>query len=159
MTTPHALILDAVTLRSVAERMEHRGEAGSARMAHFLARITEICAPVSDEEASEAIAAAVERPNYDDLDPGIRDTVRAVNDAGFFTTDSGDGVSKPPEWFESGDAIPVPHVVVASSPYSLVRDANALARLLGPDWEVEGTFVATSRSAYVFISRPKPVEV
>ena len=32
--------------------------------------------------------------NYNELDPGIRPHVRALNDAGFRTTDSGDGVSK-----------------------------------------------------------------
>lgn len=31
---------------------------------------------------------------YDELDPGIRKHVRALNDAGIKTTDSGDGVSK-----------------------------------------------------------------
>lgn len=33
-------------------------------------------------------------PNYDELDPGIREVVRFLNEAGFTTTDSGDGVSK-----------------------------------------------------------------
>lgn len=159
MTAQHAQILDAVTLRSVAERMDHRGEHGSARMARFLARGAEMCAPIPEPEATAAIAAAVDRPNYDELDPGIRATVRALNDAGFYTTDSGDGVSKPREWYEGGHAIPCPHVVVSASPASVVHDALAIARLLGPEWEAEATFVASSGTAYVFVSRPLPVEI
>ena len=159
MTAPHAQILDAVTLRSVAERMDHRGEHGSARLARFLARGAEMCAPVSEPEATAAIAAAVDRPNYDELDPGIRDIVRALNDAGFYTTDSGDGVSKPQDWYDGGDAIPYPHVVVSSSPHSVVHDATAIAQLLGPEWEAEATFIASSATAYVFVSRPLPVEI
>ena len=36
--------------------------------------------------------------DYGELDPGIRETVRRLNEEGFETCDSGDGVSK----FEKG---------------------------------------------------------
>ena len=45
------------------------------------------------------------------LDPGIRDVVRYLRGKGYETTDSGDGVSKPASWFETGEALPFPHVV------------------------------------------------
>jgi hypothetical protein len=44
-----------------------------------------------------------------ELDPGIRDLVVALNDAGWQTTDSGDGESKP----EDERVFHVRHVVVA----------------------------------------------
>lgn len=46
------------------------------------------------------------------LDPGVRDLVIALRAAGYETTDSGDGVSKPKDWFESGEALPFLHVYV-----------------------------------------------
>lgn len=45
------------------------------------------------------------KETIDALDPGIRDLVIALNDAGFRTTDSGDGVSKA-EDIENEDALP-----------------------------------------------------
>lgn len=52
--------------------------------------------PLSAEEASA-------------LDPGVRDLVIALRDAGFETTDSGDGVSKPQV---DGCTLPFLHVYV-----------------------------------------------
>lgn len=45
-------------------------------------------------------------PPYPHLDPGIREVVRMLNDAGFRTTDSGDGQSK----CEHGIVLAWPHV-------------------------------------------------
>lgn len=44
--------------------------------------------------------------DLDSVDPGIRDVVSKLRSLGFFTIDSGDGHSKPPEW----DPEPVAHV-------------------------------------------------
>jgi len=50
--------------------------------------------------------------NYDELDPGIRETVKWLRSLGHDTTDSGDGRSKPADWYESGEALPYPHVYI-----------------------------------------------
>jgi hypothetical protein len=49
-----------------------------------------------------------QEPLWDELDPGIVDDVRLLWAAGFDPTDSGDGVSKPPE----ERALDEPHVFV-----------------------------------------------
>ena len=159
MNRTHAQLMDAVTLRSVADRMQIRGEAAAATLARQLAKWTEMCVEIPVDLVDEVIAGTVERPNYDELDPGIRATVRLLNDRGFHTTDSGDGRSKPQEWFDTGDAIPYPHVVVASSPAGLAHEALSVARVLGPEWSVDGRFDAATGSAYVFASQPPQVEV
>jgi hypothetical protein len=46
--------------------------------------------------------------NYEELDPGIRDVVKVLRENGFYTTDSGDGVSKT----ERDGVIDFPHVVM-----------------------------------------------
>lgn len=49
----------------------------------------------------------------DDCDPGIRDVVQLLNDHGFETADSGDGVTKfaDPDWADGHwQIIPAPHV-------------------------------------------------
>lgn len=153
-TSTHAHAMDAATLRSVAERMARRGEHGAAKLARLLARLTEQAAPLPEIEAAAAVDTTVRRPDYAELDPGIRETVRQLNDAGFTTTDSGDGVSKPRAAFDDGDAIPYPHVVVSSSPLGLVHDAVAVHQLLGPEWDVEGTFIAENAASFLFLSRP-----
>lgn len=48
----------------------------------------------------------VERIDYDSLDPGIRRVVSLLNELGFSTCDSGDGVSKP----KGEGVIDIPHV-------------------------------------------------
>ena len=90
--------------------------------------------------------------NYDRLDPGIRDTVRLLREAGFETTDSGDGVSKPP----LPGVIPFPHVVVATVPDRLVPDANRCASVLGMNWTVEGTYLPATNTAYLFVRTEVP---
>lgn len=64
--------------------------------------------------------------NYEQLDPGIRETVRFLRDHGFHTTDSGDGVTKP----EDERVFHRPHVVSVVDPEVLVERANYLLWLL-----------------------------
>jgi hypothetical protein len=65
----------------------------------------------------------------DDLDPGIRRTVRLLNNWGFRTSDSGDGRSK---LGTPGEAcmLPVPNVVITSTRKDLLGEADALVHLL-----------------------------
>jgi hypothetical protein len=92
------------------------------------------------------------------LDPGIRDVVVVVNEHGFETTDSGDGVSKPADWYESGEAIPFKHVVVATMPATMVADAERLAVVLGPEWNVEATYQTLTKNAHLFARELVPQE-
>ncbi len=64
------------------------------------------------------------------LDPGIRDTVRRLRDAGFHTTDSGDGVTKlsGPDAMEC--AIAVPNVVIVCDEWDLRKEARRLMGFL-----------------------------
>lgn len=89
-------------------------------------------------------------PDYATLDPGIRDAVELLNRCGFVTTDSGDGVSKPADWYESGEAIPFMHVVIASTPETMVADAERAAHVLGCDWNVEAEYQTLTKTAHLF---------
>lgn len=74
-------------------------------------------------------------PPWDDLDPGIRDTVRALWDAGYEPTDSGDGS-------KAGTmecAIEVAHVFMRCDPADLVRRAGELLILVS-DWPESGDY-------------------
>ena len=74
---------------------------------------------------------------YDDLDPGIREVVRWLNEAGFPTMDSGDGKAK---FDDDGNELPgweggtcgygVPHAIIAVHPHMLVEQADDLVRAL-----------------------------
>lgn len=69
--------------------------------------------------------------NYDELDPGIRDTVRWLDEHGFETCDSGDGESKFEEgWTEDDGAMPFPHVIIHCLRENLVMEADRLAIML-----------------------------
>lgn len=57
---------------------------------------------------------------YDELDPGIRETVRLLHSWGRETTDSGDGKHK------GLDGEPVPHVYIASTKDLVIEEADAL---------------------------------
>jgi hypothetical protein len=92
--------------------------------------------------------------DYSILDPGIAPTVRLLREAGFETTDSGDGESKPPSWFQTGEALPFPHVVVTSHPDTLIPDSEVVQWLLGPTWTVEATYTTHDGVAILFI-RPR----
>jgi hypothetical protein len=82
----------------------------------------------------------VDELNYEELDPGIRDTVRLLNEAGFETCDSGDGVSKLPEDYESGDALAFAHVVALVPPGELIPEAHRMVQVLGDHWAVEASY-------------------
>jgi hypothetical protein len=93
------------------------------------------------------------------LDPGIRDVVRRIREAGFETTDSGDGVSKSADWYASGEAIPFPHVAVETTPGWMVSDAHQLAELLGDGWNVEATYATHDQVASLFARTLDPREI
>jgi hypothetical protein len=88
--------------------------------------------------------------DYSTLDPGIRDTVRLLRDAGFDTTDSGDGVSKPADWYESGDAIPFAHINAVTTVDVMIAEAERMAAILGPDWNVEAGYQTLTKTAHLF---------
>lgn len=71
------------------------------------------------------------------LDPGIRDVVAALWDQGIETTDSGDGVSKPPP----GIVLPFQHVAIAPNgePDALMASvACVLADVRpGEPWQID----------------------
>jgi hypothetical protein len=70
-------------------------------------------------------AGGTPRPPIDlqALDPGIRETVRRLREAGFDTSDSGDGRSKPADPVEVLD---FPHVAIRASASSLIGEAERL---------------------------------
>ena len=74
--------------------------------------------------------------DYSKLDPGIRDVVRVLRKAWFQTTDSGDGVSKPPE----ERTVEGPHVFITVPPKMLLSESHRLMNLLGSGWRVEATY-------------------
>lgn len=74
-------------------------------------------------------------PPWDDLDAGIRGTVRALWDAGFFPTDSGDGSKA----FTMDCALDVAHVFMQCAPRDLVHCADRLARLVA-SWPDSGDY-------------------
>lgn len=68
----------------------------------------------------------------DELDPGITEVVRWLNQRHFDTTDSGDGVTKPMNgWTEEDGILLVPHVFIQVSRGNLTAEADRLVRLLG----------------------------
>jgi len=107
------------------------------------------------------IGFAMNDKQISELDPGIRDVVVRLNAEGFHTTDSGDGVSKPADWYESGEAIPFPHVVaVLSSSFTrqasavdLCMEAGRMRDVCGPDWDVECSWSTEGRQWVLFASR------
>lgn len=93
--------------------------------------------------------------DYDKLDPGIRDVVRAVNDSGWITIDSGDGVSKPPV----GRDFDFPHVVAESSGHWTLqgeagRLADCLNRKFGPGWFVDARYTTRDGKAILIAMKP-----
>lgn len=82
--------------------------------------------------------------NYEELDPGIRDTVALLRSHGFETTDSGDGVSKFADGAEPMDcAIDIPHVFCVLDDMhaeTFFNEADRAQELLGDEWTVEATY-------------------
>jgi hypothetical protein len=77
--------------------------------------------------------------DFDTLDPGIRGTVRWLQENGFHTTDSGDGASKS-DLIATGDALDFPHVFMTCAPEVLVSEARRLYAMLGSFGTVEATY-------------------
>lgn len=92
------------------------------------------------------------------LDPGIRDVVKLLREHGYATTDSGDGVSKPEGWHESGEAMPYPHVACTTESATLRADSERLVELLRENgfdgWEVEGSFSTRDKTSVLFAWKP-----
>jgi len=117
---------------------------------------------------------------YDDLDPGIRETVRFFTGLGFRTSDSGDGVSKVGGPHESCMMAPgLPNVTICCEPMDLVSFADSLlaelskvginpgpdeatvTELAGPQPEgteygdgvlIEATYIPESKSAFILVT-------
>lgn len=87
------------------------------------------------DQAREELQMKDDPLNYDDLDPGIRETVRLLRQHGFVTTDSGDGVTKPKE----ARIFEVPHVCAQIHPHVMIRETHRLAALL-PGWRIECSY-------------------
>lgn len=86
--------------------------------------------------------------DYEDLDPGIRQTVRWFRAHGFSTTDSGDGVSKAEELADDeGCALNYPHVVIVVEPAELIAETDrtiACLKAIGIECDPFGVHVEGS---------------
>lgn len=97
----------------------------------------------------------------EDLDQGIRGLVVALNEAGFETTDSGDGVSKSGE-----DVIPFPHVAIVVSKERMAAEADRLRKWMADRrmlvnqqgiagyWYIEASYDPFVEDAVIFIGNP-----
>lgn len=99
-----------------------------------------------------------------ELDPGIRNLVMALRAAGYNTTDSGDGVSKPKDWYESGEALPYPHVAIVLADASrLVVEAHRLQAWLdlvwGGGWTVEASFRPSDGVGILMVFNEQPPDL
>lgn len=91
----------------------------------------------------------MEAIDYSQLDPGIRDTVQRLREAGFETSDSGDGVSKPADQIE----IPFPHVAAGVNPLTMLANSRAMQIILGVLWTVEATYFPKTGNAILLATR------
>lgn len=91
--------------------------------------------------------------NYDELDPGIREVVKWINDRGYTTTDSGDGCSKP----EDERMVEGAHVVIRLPKVvqSIAAEADfvvELARNQGwPGAVIEGSYSTADRVSLLVV--------
>lgn len=80
-----------------------------------------------------------DEPPWDELDDGIRETVRLLWSNGFSTSDSGDGRLQ--GWkADMEGAIDRPHVFSCCAPDELIAECNRLKALLDehvPGWDAE----------------------
>lgn len=115
-------------------------------------------APLLREPSS--IMMAPESIDYTLIDPGVRRLVRWLNEKGYPTTDSGDGVTKPADGDE--DALTTPHAYIRATRESLIVTADRLARHLvsigvdldsiGPDDagpSIQASYDPANRSAII----------
>jgi hypothetical protein len=92
------------------------------------------------------------------LDSGIAGMVLHLRDNGFETTDSGDGVSKPAEWYASGEALPFPHVFVRIDHRRIVGEARRMRALLAREWRVEASYDPDNDIAILMAIGPTPAK-
>ena len=89
--------------------------------------------------------------NYDDLDPGVRELVRLLRGSFFRTTDSGDGVSKPPD----ARVLDYPHVFVATEARDLVGECDRMRRVLAAanvtGFRIQGTYDPDDMTAVIAV--------
>ena len=90
--------------------------------------------------------------NYDELDPGIRETVRFLRGLGVETSDSGDGVTKIATGWDKAEAMDFPHVWAHyDNPIIAITRAKAIVRELrqmGVPLAANGTPGVTISVAY-----------
>ena len=90
-----------------------------------------------------------EQQILDECDPGIRDTVKLLREAGFKTCDSGDGSKV--DWMEG--ALPYPHVVATTTQEKFFAEVDRMASVLGDPWIVEGSYSSVDGVCVLFASR------
>ena len=83
-------------------------------------------------------------PDLENINPGIRETVRLLNQNGFRTTDSGDG--------KTGDYPcdrPYPYVSIASTRAGLTQDADDIAFLFSEHGVQVGELTEEGEGPYI----------
>jgi hypothetical protein len=90
------------------------------------------------------------------LDPGIRDVVVQLRAAGFETTDSGDGVSKPKD---DMCVLDHPHVFAVTTPELIIHETDRLSAFLGPEWHVEGQYCPKDGKVFLSAAKMDPVAI
>ncbi len=87
-----------------------------------------VVTPPTSLLATAHVPRAPMEPPWEELDGGIRETVRWLWTLGFDTTDSGDGKLQGNKALmaETGEALPVPHVFMVCPPNELLSQADRL---------------------------------
>lgn len=100
-------------------------------------------------------------PWFDHLDPGVAPLVRLLHEAGFVTTDSGDGSSKA-DAIAEGEALDFAHVFAVAAPEYIVAEASRLRRVLSAAeygaeaWEVTASYDPDSGVALLGVVARQP---
>ena len=93
--------------------------------------------------------------NYDELDPGIREIVKKLNNAGFITTDSGDGSKYP----DMEGALPFPMIVCKTTVENLILESHRLMSFLKDNdsrfWTVEAVYHPASMITLLIGTSPE----
>lgn len=97
--------------------------------------------------------------DYDQIDVGVRDVVRALNAAGYRTTDSGDGSKA--RWMEGAFAYPMV-VVAVDDPFTLIEAADNVWNLLrhadDRTWAVEASYSPNDGVCCILATAPEDVD-